>query len=159
MTTAAASAQTALSPPPAGLRAVPTQPPAAAPQGRQAQDSGTGQVPQPGRCGHHMTRGGWCHKEPGHDGQHRRVTPPPPDNGYYLAMIGRMIRAAGRRVKAEDPSTLADLLALRAQIDAIAGDCARSLHDQGYSWGVISAELGYDDRHAAMKRWGRKAGG
>lgn len=76
------------------------------------------------------------------------------DNGEYFAMMRRMIRAAARRVKAEDPSTLAEFDALRKIIDEYIGDAALSLHDQGWSWGEIGQEIGIG-RHAARKRWHR----
>jgi hypothetical protein len=77
---------------------------------------------------------------------------PPKDNQEYLAFARRMLRAYGRRVVTEDPSTLAELITLQAELDAVVTRCARSLHAQGWSWGEIGAELGIS-RIAAFKRW------
>ena len=75
------------------------------------------------------------------------------DNGEYFAMMYRLVRAAAKRVKAEDPSTLAQFGAVRRAIDDAMDDCAKDLHRQGWSWGEIGYEFGIG-RHAARKRWG-----
>ena len=76
------------------------------------------------------------------------------DNEEFFAMMRRMIRAAEKRVKAEDPSTLAGLSALQEQLDHAIGRAAIHLYEQGWSWGEIGHEFGIG-RHAARKRWGR----
>lgn len=87
--------------------------------------------------------------------QKRKRTTRDKDNQEYLGFLARAIRAAGRRVKAEDPSTLAELIALRDELDKVIDDAARSLHDEHhYSWGDIAYELGRT-RQAAFQRWGR----
>lgn len=86
----------------------------------------------------------------------RRKTTREKDNTEYLGFLRRAIRAAGKRVKAEDPSTLADLVKLQAELDAVIADAAKSLHDEHqFSWGDIAYELGVS-RQAAFQRWGQR---
>lgn len=74
------------------------------------------------------------------------------DNAEYLGFLRRAIRAAGRRVIAEDPSTLADLVQLQAQLDRVVAASARHLHDDaGFSWGEIGHELGIPRQDAWRK--------
>lgn len=82
----------------------------------------------------------------------RKHTKVQKDNQEYLAFARRMLRAYGRRVMAEDPSTLAELMTLAAELDDVITRSARSLHDQGWSWGEIGEETGLS-RGAARKRW------
>lgn len=86
----------------------------------------------------------------------RRKTTREKDNGEYLGFLRRAIRAAGKRVKAEDPSTLAELVRLQAELDAVIADAARHLHDvEHFSWGDIAYELGVT-RQATFQRWGQR---
>lgn len=87
--------------------------------------------------------------------QRRKPSTRDKDNTEYIGFLRRAIRAAGRRVKAEDPSTLAELIALREELDDVINDAARSLHDEHhFSWGDIAYELQVT-RQAAFQRWGR----
>ena len=75
----------------------------------------------------------------------------------YLDMLGRMIRAAGRRVADADPEDLAQLLAIRAELDAaIAAGVAGQRATHGRSWADIATATG-TTRQAAAMRWGTKA--
>lgn len=99
------------------------------------------------------------------DGDNQDLTPKRPrktkrekDNTEYIGFLRRAIRAAGERVKAEDPSTLAELVKLQAQLDEVIADAARSLHDDHqFSWGDIAYELKVS-RQAAFQRWGQRRG-
>ncbi|ALX66335.1 hypothetical protein [Microbacterium sp. XT11] len=70
----------------------------------------------------------------------------------YLAMLRRMIRAAGRRVAEADEFELAELLALRAELDAAIAASVKGQHDNGRSWAEIGAAAGMS-KQAAAKRW------
>lgn len=90
---------------------------------------------------------------------HRRAKRPKreKDNLEYLAFMRRAITGAQRRVIAEDPSTLADMIKLRAELDKAIDLAARSLHDQGWSWGEIAYEIGIP-RQDAWRKWGKGRG-
>lgn len=80
------------------------------------------------------------------------------DNLEYLDFMRRAIRGAQRRVIAEDPSTLADMIKLRAELDDAIDIAARHLHDVGgWSWGEIAFELGIP-RQDAWRKWGKRSG-
>lgn len=80
------------------------------------------------------------------------------DNLEYLDFMRRAIRGAQRRVIAEDPSTLADMIKLRAELDDAIDIAARHLHDVGgWSWGEIALELGIP-RQDAWRKWGKRSG-
>lgn len=73
----------------------------------------------------------------------------------YLAMVRRMLRAAGRRVADSDPEDLAELLALQADLDqAIATAVHGMRNTHGASWADIARATG-TTRQAAAMRWGR----
>lgn len=75
------------------------------------------------------------------------------ENAEFVAFSRRIIRAHGRRVGAADPTTLRDLVTLRAALDAAIDEAANKLHAAGYSWTEIGRELGVS-RQAARQRWG-----
>lgn len=80
----------------------------------------------------------------------------PRETPEYAQMIGRMIRAYGRRVGDADPEDLADMLALRDAFDEAVADAVhlqRSRH--GRSWADIATATG-TTRQAAQMRWGKK---
>jgi hypothetical protein len=79
------------------------------------------------------------------------------ENHEYFGMMRRMVRAAARRVKAEDPSDLAELLAIRAELDKAIGDTARALNANNFSWSEIGYGAGISKR-AAYARWGQADG-
>lgn len=73
----------------------------------------------------------------------------------YLAMVSRMIRAAGRRVGDADEPELARLYAMRAELDDA---IAAAIHGQRTgpaerSWAHIGRALGVS-RQTAQERWG-----
>lgn len=78
------------------------------------------------------------------------------DNAEYQGMMRRMIRAYAKRVVAEDPSTLREMMDMRAELDEAINRAARRLHDDmDYSWGVIGQEVGMT-RQGAYLRWGAR---
>lgn len=80
----------------------------------------------------------------------------------YHAMMVRMVQSYGRRVKAaKNVEELAALVALRAELDQVIDESARSLHepvgdDPGISWTVIGRVLGIT-RQSARERFTRTA--
>ncbi len=77
----------------------------------------------------------------------------PVENDAYTAFLARAIRAAGRRVATGDVEGLADLLALREDVDKAAGVALKGLREAGYSWDEIATRLGVT-RQAVHQRWG-----
>jgi hypothetical protein len=74
-------------------------------------------------------------------------------NSDYQAMVGRILRAYGRRVASADPEALAELVALRDQLDTAIDAGVAGLRTAGYSWAAIGAPMGMS-RQAAQQRWG-----
>jgi hypothetical protein len=73
----------------------------------------------------------------------------------FGAMVSRMIRAYGRRVANADPEDLADLVAMRAQLDEAITTAVEHLRTHhGFSWQSIGDALGCT-RQAAQQRYGR----
>lgn len=70
----------------------------------------------------------------------------------FLGMVRRMIRAAGRRVALADEFELAELLALRGELDAAIATAVTGQHEGGRSWSEIGAAAGMS-KQAAAKRW------
>lgn len=73
----------------------------------------------------------------------------------YLSMLRRMIRAAGKRVGDADEIELAQLVGLRAELDAaiqVAVDGQRSI---GRSWATIALGLNMT-RQGAWQQYGPK---
>jgi hypothetical protein len=73
----------------------------------------------------------------------------------FGAMVARMIRAYGRRVADADPEDLADLVAMRSQLDdaiSVAVGNLRAHH--GFTWASIGDALGCS-KQAAQQRYGR----
>lgn len=84
----------------------------------------------------------------------RKKTTREKDNTEFIGFLRRAMRAATRRVIAEDPSTLAELVAIQKELNDLIAVAARKLHDEHeYSWGDIAYELGIT-RQAAQQRWG-----
>lgn len=77
------------------------------------------------------------------------------ENDEYAAMLGRMIRAAGRRFADADPEDLPLLLDLREQLDEAIGDAVRGQRSKwGVSWAAIGDALGMR-RQSAQEKYGR----
>ena len=70
----------------------------------------------------------------------------------YLAMLRRMIRAAGRRVANADEYELAELLKLRAELDEAISVAVAGQRSYGRSWAAIAYAAGMT-RQAAWERW------
>lgn len=106
-------------------------------------------------CHKPLTKGRrrFCSDGCARQGRQRRVK----DNTEYLEFMSRAIRGAERRVVAEDPSTLAAMIKLRGVLDKAIDAAARSLHDQGWSWGEIAYEIGIP-RQDAWRKWGKDRG-
>lgn len=87
----------------------------------------------------------------------------------YERMMGRMLRAYGRRVRNKDIATLAGLAAFADDAERVLGETVAYLRTEAggtYSWAQIGTELGVT-RSAAQKRFakycttgeGRRVGG
>ena len=79
----------------------------------------------------------------------------PVETPEYRRMVGRMIKAHGRRVGAADIEDLADMLALQTELDMAMKSAVDGLREQGYSWADIARATG-KTRQAAQQRWGTK---
>ena len=78
------------------------------------------------------------------------------DTSEYSKMMGRMLRAYGRRVGDADPEDLAEMLAVYAEFGAAiqaAVSAQREAH--GTSWADIGRGAGIS-KQAAQQRWGAK---
>lgn len=73
----------------------------------------------------------------------------------YLAMLRRMIRAAGRRVGEADELELADLLSLHAELDEAVAAAVDGQRVHGKSWQDIARGTG-TTRQAAHLRYGQR---
>ena len=73
----------------------------------------------------------------------------------YLAMLRRMIRAAGRRVGEDADGSLKELLELHLVLDAATEDAMRGLRANGATWQEIGEWSG-TTRQAQIMRWGPK---
>ncbi|MGN7978098.1 hypothetical protein ACTJJ4_11015 [Microbacterium sp. 22195] len=74
----------------------------------------------------------------------------------FVAMVKRMLRAAGRRVAAGDEWELAELVSLRGDLEDAIQAAVDGLREQGHSWAYIADGLGIS-RQSAHERYGRKA--
>ena len=74
----------------------------------------------------------------------------------YLAMMRRMIRAAGRRVAQADPEDLATLVELREALDLAVADAVAGQRAGGASWADVARGLGCT-RQSAHERYGVRA--
>ncbi|MGG7466051.1 AsnC family protein [Plantibacter sp. YIM 135347] len=71
----------------------------------------------------------------------------------FLAMVRRMIRAAGKRVGDADEVELRELFSLRANLDSAIDEAIRGQRDLGRSWQAIADATG-TTRQAAHARYG-----
>lgn len=77
------------------------------------------------------------------------------DTTEYLAMVRRLLRAAGRRVADADPEDLAELLGLQAELDQAIVTAVHGMRNtHGASWADIARATG-TSRQAAAMRWGK----
>lgn len=76
------------------------------------------------------------------------------ETGEFLAMVRRMLRAAGRRVAEADEVELSDLAALRSDVDEVIATAVASWRSQGRSWATIGEALGIS-KQGAQQRYGR----
>jgi len=72
----------------------------------------------------------------------------------FLEMVGRMLRAAGRRVGDADEFELAELLALQGELDAAIRTAIQGQRATGRSWTAIATATG-TTRQGARQRWGK----
>lgn len=72
----------------------------------------------------------------------------------YMAMLARMVRAAGKRVADADEPELAQLLAIRDEWESAMVVAIRGMRSRGQSWSYIARALG-TTRQAAQMRWGK----
>lgn len=74
----------------------------------------------------------------------------------YLAAARRFIRAAGKRVADADEFELAELVALRQELEAAIVVAVQGQRSYGRSWAYIGAALGMK-RQSAQERYGERA--
>lgn len=75
----------------------------------------------------------------------------------FIAMVARLVRAAGKRVSTADMDELRALVDLRTELDDVIESAVIAVMDNGgYSWQDIGETLGIS-RQAAWKRYGQKA--
>lgn len=74
------------------------------------------------------------------------------DHSEFVAFARRILRACSRRMAAADPEDLADLIALRAEVDEAIARAVASVHEGGASWAEIGRALG-TTRQAAQQRY------
>jgi hypothetical protein len=74
----------------------------------------------------------------------------------YLSMMRRMMAAAGRRVGEADAAELAELIAIRDEMNAVIQRAVDGLRADGYTWESIGAATG-TTRQAALMKWGPTA--
>jgi hypothetical protein len=79
------------------------------------------------------------------------------DQTPYFLMLGRMMRAAGRRVGTADVEDLALLIGVRADLDRAIQAAVDGLRDRGATWQLIGDATG-TTKQAAIGKWNRKPG-
>lgn len=78
------------------------------------------------------------------------------DHSKFAAFARRILRAMARRYAAADVEDLAELLAIRAELDTAIEQAVCGLREQGFSWSEIARGAG-TTKQAAQQRWGVKA--
>lgn len=76
------------------------------------------------------------------------------ETSEWLKMLARMIRAAGRRVAEADEHELAQLVALRDQLEESIRFAIQGQRSSGRSWASIGIALGLS-RQGAFQRYSR----
>lgn len=84
-------------------------------------------------------------------------TEPITESAEYLAMVRRIIAAAGRRVANADPDDLAELVGLHEALDTAIHVAVNGQRQAGITWQSIGDALG-TTRQAALMRFGTKPG-
>ncbi len=79
------------------------------------------------------------------------------DNREFQGFARRMIRAYARRAADADPTVLADMAEVAAELDRAMVTAVAGLRGKGYSWAEIARELGKDPANTARK-WARQIG-
>lgn len=77
---------------------------------------------------------------------------PPVETADYLAMLRRIVRAAGPHVGEADVDDLATFIAIRDDLDAAIVVAVRHLRESGHTWQDIGTAVG-TTRQAALMRW------
>ena len=77
------------------------------------------------------------------------------ENAAYVEMMGRCIRALGRRIGEGDVEHIGLALELRRQLDQAIADGVTELRRQGEPWANIGRGAGIT-RQTAQERWGTK---
>lgn len=77
------------------------------------------------------------------------------DHSEYVAFCRRIMRAMARRMGQADPEDLAEMLALRADLDEAIDQAVAGLRESGFSWGEIARATG-TTRQAVHARWASK---
>lgn len=78
------------------------------------------------------------------------------ENGAYLAMLRRIVRAAGTRIGSGDVDDFAQLVKCKAELDLAVQVAVAGLRASGVTWQEIGAATG-TSHSAAMQKWASKA--
>lgn len=78
------------------------------------------------------------------------------DHSDYVAFVRRILRAMAKRMGTADPEDLAEMLALRCELDEAIADAVAGLRTSGFSWAEIARASG-TSRQAAHARWASKS--
>lgn len=76
------------------------------------------------------------------------------DHTKFASFVTRIIRAHGRRVADADPEDLGELLAIRAELDAVIDATVAAMRERGVTWQAIADVTHNGNRTSAQKRWG-----
>lgn len=77
------------------------------------------------------------------------------ESSELVPFLRRMARAFVRRAGEGDLEALSSLVEIQQAMDTAIGECARALHECGYSWTDIAREIG-TTRQNAQKRFTTK---
>ncbi len=80
------------------------------------------------------------------------MSAPGGDHTAYVAFLRRVLRALGRRVGDADPEDLAEMVALRADVDEAIQGAVLGMRSRGVSWSDIGRAVGMT-RQSAHERW------
>lgn len=74
------------------------------------------------------------------------------DHSEFASFARRVLRAMARRYASADVDDLAELLAIRGDVDGAIAAAVAGLRGQGFSWAEIARAAG-TTRQAAQQRW------